>query len=473
MKCSEGETIDLNALFIRNIRDSLHQDNIIIGGKEFRLFHIQMNDGADKNELHLCANSREVKSFDLSKEIPDLQKRIIAEDGSFYYVGYLTGDYLDASVDSFRTSFDFEDESSYIGNINAHELIMAVYERIKIYLADDLEKIANEKKKQINYFVETKKPQYRYVLKQNPEIYNQIPAGLSDEKLELELFKQMQKWDMDVAKKGEEIDKKSKDAAIDMAEYMTLFKEYCSAITEISKTSLTEYVIRRKVIIKLLEKSLEMNAEGKYDLESSIHSIICPMQITSDDIKFEEMNLWLIDDRLAYHRFLASDRQMKSLPILKSNISKRMDITIFNQAISLSEEKSDINSISIIELKKPQRNDLTDDDKNPITQVLNYVTNIKSGKVKKANGRGFGDVNNAAFYCYIIADLTDSLNQDAENAGLIRTPDREGFFGWNAPKGAYIEVISYDKLVKDAKKRNGILFDKLFKPETDKVITTL
>lgn len=88
----------------------------------------------------------------------------------------------------------------------------------------------------------------------------------------------------------------------------------------------------------------------------------------------------------------------------------------------------------------------------------------------KANGRGFGNVQNAAFYCYVIADITDSLATDAENAGLNKTPDGEGYFGYNAPRGAYIEVISYDKLVKDAKKRNQVLFDKLFRPKADQLI---
>lgn len=103
--------------------------------------------------------------------------------------------------------------------------------------------------------------------------------------------------------------------------------------------------------------------------------------------------------------------------------------------------------------------------------MLRYVLDIKNGKVKKANGRSFGQVENVAFYCYIIADITESLIEDAEYAGLIRTPDREGFFGFNASKGAYIEVISYDKLVRDAKKRNQVLFDKLFRPKENQIIS--
>ena len=36
-----------------------------------------------------------------------------------------------------------------------------------------------------------------------------------------------------------------------------------------------------------------------------------------------------------------------------------------------------------------------------------------------------------------------------------------------------IEVISYDKLVRDAKQRNQILFDKLFNPKVNEVLNLL
>ena len=147
-----------------------------------------------------------------------------------------------------------------------------------------------------------------------------------------------------------------------------------------------------------------------------------------------------------------------------------MDIAVFDKAISYSADTDMLNSITIIELKRPQRDDLNSDGSNPINQVLKYVSDIKAGKVKRSNGRGFGNVNNAAFYCYVIADITETLANAAENANLNRTPDGEGFFGFNAPRGAYIEVISYTKLLKDAKQRNEILFDKLFKPKSEQII---
>lgn len=118
-----------------------------------------------------------------------------------------------------------------------------------------------------------------------------------------------------------------------------------------------------------------------------------------------------------------------------------------------------------MELKRPQRNDLATEETDPITQVYDYVTDIKEGKVKKANGRGFGNVQQVAFYCYVIADITPTLKKSAARAGLVQTQDGEGYFGYNPNVGTYIEVISYDKLLKDAKQRNRALFDKLFEPK--------
>lgn len=463
-----GERINLNDYYKNLYKDSLHKDEIEVKGKKFELYHMTVSEGAERHELHLCANNREVKSYDLSKYIPNLDKRITSDEQSYYYVGYMAGEYLDKSVNADRYEFSFID-SPLFSNVEEKELTEAALEFIKLYLNDDLGKIRDEKQKRIDEFVRTKKPQYRFLLNHREGVYDEIPVGLTDEKLDLELYKQEQKWEYDLAKKKTQIEERQKNSSTDTQQFMSLFKEYCSSVTQLSQASLAEYIVRRKAVIDLLEKALEINEDGKYSKEARLHSIICPMQVTSDDVKFDEMNLWLIDDRLAYHQFLASDQPIKSLPIMESNVTRRMDIAVFDKAISYSADDDLINSITIVELKRPQRNDLASDDKNPINQVLKYVTDIKSGKVKKANGRGFGNVKNAAFYCYIIADITNSLIEDAENGGLIRTPDGEGFFGFNSAKGAYIEVISYDKLVKDAKKRNQVLFDKLFRPKADQV----
>ena len=433
-----------------------------------------MREGAIKQELHLCANSREVKSINLSKDIPNLQGKI-GEEQTFYYQGYVISKYLDDRVTLNRTSFEFEgsDEDQTLFDdvyIKEDEIIEACKEYVEGYLHDDLVEINTRKREQIDEYVTKVKPQYRYLLKCRPEVYDSISSNVKDEALDIELHKASQKWELDIAEQSKVIEGKIKRGEFTENDFNKIFNEYCGAITGISKASLAEYVIRRKSMLDLLEKALESKEDGKYFSEATIHSIICPMQYTSDDLFFEEMNLWIIDDRLSYHTYLASDKKMKSLPTINVSSDDRMDIAIFDQAMSFSAENDVLNSISIIEFKKAGRNDMQKDDTNPINQVLRYVKEIRDGNVKKGNGRPFGNVSNTAFFCYVIADLTETMKLAAENASLISTADGEGYFGYNASRNAYIEVISYDKLIKDAKQRNNILFDKLFRPNVRKTL---
>ena len=462
---NRGEMFNLNSYYEKTYKDSLHQDPMELNGKHYTLYHMLLSEGADKHELHLCANNREVKSYVLSNYIPDMKKKLINGEDSYYYVGYLAGDYLDDAVNTERSDFDFSDGPLF-GETKEPEIVETAVECIRTYLSDELTKVADEKKTQIDMLVKAKRPQYRLLLNRRPEVYDIIPAGLTEDKLDVELYKQQQQWELDTAKKRHAIEEKVKHDATSDPDFQRLFDEYCESITELSRASLAEYVARRKAVIDLLEHALEADKNGKYSKESRIHSIICPMQTTSNEIVLDDMNLWLIDDRLAYHHFLASDKKINTIPVLESSVDKRMDLAIFDAALSYTADPDNISSITIVELKRPQRDDLATEETDPITQVYDYVTDIKEGKVKKANGRGFGNIQQVAFYCYVIADTTPSLKKSAARAGLVPTQDGEGYFGYNPTVGTYIEVISYDKLLKDAKQRNRALFDKLFEPKS-------
>ncbi|MCG8339105.1 MAG: ATP-binding protein, partial [Proteobacteria bacterium] len=69
-------------------------------------------------------------------------------------------------------------------------------------------------------------------------------------------------------------------------------------------------------------------------------------------------------------------------------------------------------------------------------------------------------------YCYIICDLTDSIVGRCKYLDLTVSSDHLGYFGFHKQYKAYIEVISYDKLVNAAKERNRAFFDKLGLPAT-------
>ncbi len=465
-----SETINLNKYFENNIKDSLHQDHFTLKDNEFVLYHLRLPEGATSHELHLCANMQEVLSFDLKKQIPDLQKKIIPKDDpiGFYYIGYLTGVYLDSIVNTTRTGFDFDEIGNQIAlfGTGKENLVSTAVEYVQGYLSDYLSDIEKRKREQIDTFVSQDKPTYRYLLNNRPEVYQAIPAGLKADDLDMELHKHVQLWEREIKKQEKELEKATtKSISQDDTSYQKLFEQYWSSVTEISKTCLAEYVARRKTLLKMLEDALTIQNDGNFKKEDVIHSLICPMRHTSNDITFEEMNLWIVDERLAYHKYLASDKTLKSMPVIDSNSTKEPDIAIFDQAFAYSDSEEPFTTVTIVEFKKPDN-----DNKNPVNQVGEYVDLIRQGKKKKANGQSFSITDGTLFRCYVICDLTDKMRTHCLNSGLIPTADNLGFTGFNQYRHSYIEVISYNKLLCDAKKRNEILFEKLFSPKLSEVI---
>ena len=459
-----NKEICLNNFFNTEIKNSLSNDEFELEGEKFSLYHFKQAKG--KHELYLCANSREVRSEDLKEKIPNLGKKIVPDDRqSYFYTGYLMSPFLDRNVNSNRTKFEFEGNEGLLENEIMDNILKQAKGYISNYLRDDLSKIEQNKKNQIDEFVKREKPQYRFLLNQRPEVYEAISPGLTNDKLEYELHRQEQLWELEIHTQGRKIVERIKNKEVDKHFLTNAFNDHMNSLSEINKSSLAEYIIRRKNIIELLEATIEISDEGMYSREDAVHSIICPMKYTSDEIPFEEMNLWLIDDRLAYHDFLSSDKSFKSLPMIESDSLKRMDLAIFDTPLSFSEDKDIHNSISVIELKRAMRNDLDQAGNNPIAQVLDYVEALQSGQEKNHVGRPIRGTETTAFYCYIIADLTVSMIKVAKPYSLTKTADNQGYFGYFKDYNAYVQIMTYDKLVSDAKKRNQILFDKLFNPK--------
>jgi hypothetical protein len=57
--------------------------------------------------------------------------------------------------------------------------------------------------------------------------------------------------------------------------------------------------------------------------------------------------------------------------------------------------------------------------------------------------------------------LPQEDKMQAKSAGFRQTADAAGFFGDNYNFGVYVDIVSCDKLIGDAKKRNAVLFEKL------------
>ena len=104
------------------------------------------------------------------------------------------------------------------------------------------------------------------------------------------------------------------------------------------------------------------------------------------------------------------------------------------------------------------------DSDDPVEQVYGYIDKIRNEDVTDKEGMLISVRENTPFYCYIICSLTRKMRNLFELKDFTKSPDELGYFYYHKNLKAYIEVISYEKLLKDAKERNRVLFDKLNLP---------
>jgi hypothetical protein len=208
------------------------------------------------------------------------------------------------------------------------------------------------------------------------------------------------------------------------------YEQVVSEENAIGKANLAKYVVHRRRVLDLFRKALKQAPDGKYTLEQAVHQLVFPLRKTSDDVPFEQLNLWMIDERLAYHYYLASDKELSAVEVLENESEQRPDIIIFNAPFAFSDDDGTLTSIVVVEFKRPARDDYTDD-KNPIKQVFDYIRRVREGKAKDRAGRPMHVPVHVPFYCYIVCDITPKVSEAAENYSLTKTPDAEGYFGFN------------------------------------------
>lgn len=81
--------------------------------------------------------------------------------------------------------------------------------------------------------------------------------------------------------------------------------------------------------------------------------------------------------------------------------------------------------------------------------------------VPDIKGRPIRGVNaHTAFHCYVIADITQTL-EDRIIGRFNHTPDGVGYFGYSSDPPAFIEIVLYGKILADSKVRNAIFFKTL------------
>ncbi len=468
----DGEKLRMNDQFEATFQ-KVEAREFVIQGQRFELTGFKLKTGGrgdSKHRLIYASNYRAVHSEALTNDIPSIgDKQLSGDDGDkFVYVGFVQGEYLNQHTNPDRLHFTFPmtDASSHGLFQDDPDLIRfpairsAAIEAAKLDLAPFLKQAADEAEKRVRRFIK-KTPELRPMLKNLERFIHLVPSDASESKINEVLQQQRYVEERELRKAHARIIKQVTAVGKRPEDYEQQVENYLVRANELGKSSLARYIVHRKVMLEFLAKSLAINpTTADYDLERVLHEIIYPMRVESTDVPYEQQNLWIIDERLAFHGYLASDKQLSNVSTITSASKSRPDMMIFGEATSFAPDDDVISSVVVVEFKRPGRTDFGDED--PIDQAHRMVSEIRSGKRKMDDGRAIS-VNNPMIpaFVYIVCDDSPELLQLAARGGLRRSSDGAGFFGYFDLLQTYVEIIPYNKMLGDAKKRNRVLFRKL------------
>jgi hypothetical protein len=401
----------------------------------------------------LCANRRDVKSVSLVRSL-GTSSQFDDNNRRFTYALYVASDYLDQTVDNYRLDFEIPEDAPLLveaGVVSRKQIEDAIADAARGFLHEFLAKARERKEEIVASYVANENPALRSVPHYCPEIFDEIEPSSTPEKLNEVLYRHKGRAEFAIRKNSEKL---LKTQAKSVSEVEADYQALTAQITEFQKDNLVNYLCDRKRMIALLEKKLELNADGKFSNEDIIHDLIFPRKTTTDQLSFENHNLWIIDECLTFHAFAASDKPLNQT--MHSSSDERPDIVAFAE---IDEDKI-ARAVSLLEFKKPQRSNFDED---PTRQLYRYLREIKdSKKVRLPNGRDLNVSETTRYYCYAICDITSAIHEYAENNGnYARLKGELGYYMYNRTLNAHTEILHFDKIVFDAKRRHKAFFEKL------------
>ncbi len=412
-----------------------------------------------KSKISLVAHKREVSGSAIHKYIPEFEDEFYEHDGhgqvdrerNYIIKAYVFGPYLDRNVSLERGGFEFQMDSDLTLGIGQAEIEREAAAIAREAVGADVSLRQEKKRERVQSYVDEEAPWHRAIL--GSIDLSGMPYNPTNEEIEIRLQREKFAQEIEI-KRGvarllaEGNFENVKESVLDIV----------SKISGTSKNDLIHYIVLRRKILDIFGKSLEVDDTGAYSSEGIVHDIIFPRKGDTEITSFDDHNLWIVDERLNFTNYVSSD-----IPLDGKN-TERPDLLVYNKRVLFRGDNEASNPITIFEFKKPQRDDFVNPSsrEDPVQQIVRYVNDIRDGKYKTPEGRKMLVSENTPFYGYVICDLTRKVESWLEREKDFKPmPDRLGWFQWMGNINLYVEVISWDKVLKDAKMRNQIFFQKL------------
>lgn len=429
------------------------------GDKTFRVRVFKFySPRASRSKVTLVAHRREVTENPLQNYIPEFAEEFYepvegesdSKGRNFVIKAYVFGDYLNDNVSLERGEFRFQADSDLFNGISQTQIEQRAAEIAQSVVGEQISARRERKQARIDEYVETQAPWHR-TLSRDVDFSS---LSMNPTSKDIELLLQKSKFEREV------VTRDRVSAILNSEDGESLHDQIAAVVASISETSksdLIHYVSMRRCVLDLFERALEVGPDGKYRSEGDVHDIIIQRKADSDELDYESHNLWMLDERLNFASYVISDK-----PTAGSR--DRTDVTIFNQSVVFRGENEASNPITIFEFKKPQRDDFANPSskEDPVQQIIRYVNRIRDGQVKTSTGRAIVVSDTTPFYGYVVCVLTPKVTKWLEfEKDFTPMADGLGWFNWVGRIHLYIEVISWDKLLRDAEMRNKIFFHKL------------
>ena len=448
------------------------EKDIEIEGKKFHLYVVKSDKITSRkyNYVSLCANSRVVGTKRNLADVDSLYNYPITENGEAKFIDiYVVSEYLDNNINNARTTFKIPEKADDVPYFEGMEKVVTI-EDILRGIANEVatmyETYAVETKKrnieEVKNYITTTSPEYRSFLLRD-DVLEAMPPNLTDEKKGVAYTENK--------KIAEQIDKFIQLREVNEEEISGII-DTIKRRTAYDADNLVAYVTRRKAIISVFEKMLEMKENGKYELESMIHNLIFPMGLTNESVNYQYHNLWLLDDRFSTFRYIASDKSITSMSQIRS--SKEPDIVMINDdhllvnnAISYGDKV--MGEVGSMVIKRPgdtaHQKKKTDNRWEFSELVEKYFEDFLYGKEKKKKnwkGQKVHVTEDTPKYGYVVMDeMSDELIRYNKNHQWRKTPFGS-YYKINPDLNLHIEAMDFHTLLKNAKERNNPFFDHLF-----------
>jgi len=466
------DDINLNLVFDGYISERGQRKSFQLKGHKFYVMHAKTRYHSQRNKDHrvyYIANGRVVESEIVSQEkVGNIPPKIEVDNEDHVYVGYIESQYLNNHVNQARDSFNIPKkipESELFDTLDWETIQSKIYSSTADYLHDYLEEARKQKDEEIRDYINKKAPNYSYIYNDHKKELDRISFGdIRRGKLERELHHIHVSLRSRLKDEIEEV-LSIPDGEISPEEYKARLSGLVEKFNPTGKADLAEYIMHRKIVLELLNDALKKKSDGKFSKEDVIHNYIFPIKSSSDEITYREHNLWLLDERLSFNTYIASDISIARIPGFEKtdgvDRKKRMDLFAYAYAtVEPEETRSPYKSVDIFEFKRPMRDDYSDKE-NPYNQVKDYLEIIRNQKAENKDGRNFTVVAGGLINCHIVCDITPNLRDLLDKDDFERIGNEDWYIKFHNKYDAIIEVQSFNYVLDIALKRNRILFEKL------------